>query len=579
VPTGESFQSGATLEAQIRAGQVFRLATPDQLRIFYGGGSPFSSACGWAFSQSGKEAHNTAIFEGGYYQQVRHVSASISVGTMQKENPSGKWRVIAKALAQFRPKYDFYRFEAAIFKLKGMTDEEINTQRRLLAIKKPDEYMTFLDEMVIQPPSGFSSNVGLAGEGPLWGVSTLGEQQIKMWEPVWPDGERCIISHGFTNPEPAVDCDTTVFVYFQGDALKVVKYFMTTKQNAGTKTDNRPRADNAWYYPYTGLYAINETTVDGNKISNGCYTSDFDDREEYATQKTGWRTYMYHMGYTPAVFRRFAGNVLWGYLVRGKINDFKTITHQWYGQSMVSAVVCMPAYMREACFYAFREQKDSPQINTKWERGGVGLGGYEIINVKKPIVGDDFQARYYGHEYQNAWPAPDPNWEFTKEPFISQLDNTYAIDDVMPQGDYIFTGIGDISGYTYPPFDGGITMTGLPSLPDEVTTNESFRGSLKVCFGWYGGSKTIRQESYGGAGTHASDYDWWRMWHKWFEPSPGVMTGFGMKGYLMTQWATGNSAGQSDALCYMVEPDGDIAVEEASGDHYSDIPCFIGVVS
>ena len=58
LPSGETFPTGQKLEEKIQRGDILRLLTADDLSVFYQEAGGFSSACGWAFSDTGNEAHN-----------------------------------------------------------------------------------------------------------------------------------------------------------------------------------------------------------------------------------------------------------------------------------------------------------------------------------------------------------------------------------------------------------------------------------------------------------------------------------------------------------------------------------------
>lgn len=59
-PTGESFPStDSAIDAAVSGGSVIRLKTKDEMQPFYRH-TAYSSAMGWAWNQSGTEAHNTA---------------------------------------------------------------------------------------------------------------------------------------------------------------------------------------------------------------------------------------------------------------------------------------------------------------------------------------------------------------------------------------------------------------------------------------------------------------------------------------------------------------------------------------
>jgi hypothetical protein len=65
LPSGETFPTGAALTDAITKGKVLQLMTAAQLQPFYteGNGYDFTPVSGWAFSESGKQAHNTRVVE------------------------------------------------------------------------------------------------------------------------------------------------------------------------------------------------------------------------------------------------------------------------------------------------------------------------------------------------------------------------------------------------------------------------------------------------------------------------------------------------------------------------------------
>lgn len=292
LPTGDGFPPD--LDAEIAAGNVLRLLTPDDIAPFYDHSS-YSSVLGWAFSKRGNEAHNTAWY------------FSDSDGIQR-----GVWY-------------------------------QINLNIGPLAVnREPGD-----------PIAPASANIRRQSEGKIYcppfpKSSWARYVPIKFYEPLLPglkshDGAPAYGSTGVAGPH----CDTVMFVCFVDDDLKTVRFYRNplVTDNSGTEDDRIPGE-----CLYAGSWDI-VTRSGGGRIPTMMYTNDCDDRRTLHGSMLSTNIVSDDLGYDPPRFADLITNLQVAFVSRNRIFRRTTTVEQQDGDS-VSSVVAIPQYSREAYYYA-----------------------------------------------------------------------------------------------------------------------------------------------------------------------------------------------------------------------------------
>lgn len=551
VPSGEGFPTGKSFSAMVRAGQILQLVEPEGLASFYEL-SDFSSACGWAFNDSGNEAHNTGYKDGPTNQYAEHHQVSFRIGVTKPEIGKAAMEELRERVKHLRDDYGFYSFNAAMHKLLFMDEYELAKQYRVYDILGAKEFMRQLDALEVIPPMTVAGSAARVGRGNLSGVGTVAGWQMKFWHPFWPEEERAIISHDFNGPVE-VTCDTTVFVFFAGDTLKYVKMFKSLKKKDAADYESDINAcmfDGSW---------SEEWTTNGGQVAVGYYTSDQDGRREFSDYYKRHDVESSYAGTEGLILQDYLGS--WsdngtGLAGQRYIYARRDYTKTIGSETMLSAVVCLPAYMRECFYYAERES----------QTGAIEEEIYQYVYAPDPW--------YY--RYRTYHSVPWPNTMIRR---IALAPEYYSSDPCAPakdrgplveEGEQIYP---DIRAWGYMGISPLFPGTTLPALPANTYKQEDFKAKLRVEMVWFGGKETVINRSY------SNGTDWYNDYWKWFEPSPDTVYLFLPLGALMSLWATANSFGTLPAVCYQETPDGAAIVGGVSGDQYKARPCFIGVVN
>lgn len=563
VPTGEAFPDDTEdLEALIRAGQVLRLLTTEQLSGFYQL-TGLSSACGWAFNESGTEAHNTGY---GWYadglQFCAHYNINIAIAASKMPNDGQQKNRMRQALRAYNSRFSKVRFEAALAKLDYMSTDELQQQFRLLSIDGPDLYLDRLDQLVVQPIApGSMATMGKVGEGNMANAQTASVYNLKLWEPAWTE-EMSILSHDFSaNTKPWIrfaECDTTVFVFFAGDQLKTIKWFATNKDTATDET-----VSDYEDCMYIGKWS-KTTTYGGRGVRRAWYSDDFDDRTEFADSSFYEEIEGTKLGIGGAAWNDWIFPQERGTLSRNVFFRRRTYRKSVGSQGQVTAVVCLPAYMREACFYAIRETQSGIAESETWSNltladpwsATYAYAMYEPASIGS--CGPNYLTRYVmSVDYDTSSPCAE----------IADSGQWMRPCDLVaaPRVGNILIG-GGISPYwpnpTYPP------------LPAGYSRDRDYEGTLNVRLVYFGGVIDMPEES-------GDTFEWVSQDLSWFLPSPEVsMPDGSTKGYLMHMWATANAFGASEAIVYQPEPDAPEEIKGADNMPYlKNQACFLGVVN
>lgn len=338
-PTGESFP-GKAFDSWVRAGRVLQLAKTDELDAFYSHGA-FSSALGWAFSDSGREAHNTCVSsDPDYFQTAYHFAAFLNIGKMKDAQPAPN----AAALKQrFQSMQGDERYPAVMWKIDHMPATDVDQWvGRAWPIS---ELFDDLDQLTIDPLAVGTASVQMQEKGRLYKLGTHAQYELKFPSP----------ELGFLvswDMQPAIStarfhgrCDTTVHVFFVGEQLKYVRFFndQQTKPvvTVSDDTDGCELMGTFTRATETGTLALPIMV----------YSNDLDDRAELSSSRTLRVTNGKDLGYSTVAA---ADDILYpviGYLSRKKRFKVCVDSKSWSGEMLQSAMV-VPFYDRCAYYYA-----------------------------------------------------------------------------------------------------------------------------------------------------------------------------------------------------------------------------------
>lgn len=254
LPTGEAFPTSGPLEAKIAKGEILRLMTPSDLSDFYRM-SGYSSSCGWAFSESGNEAHNVGylyddpdpIQKGMWYQ------INISIGATKTVREPGEPLAVATAVL----------------------------------VKQHEGYL--------YSPPVVNSFI-----------------PVKYHEPLI-DG---LLSHSAKPLGPGIvpKCDTVVFVAFMNDELKTCRYFRAGSSGEPIHeiTDGRDGC------LYEGSWTWTET-IGSRSLPEMPYTNDLDPRTVLESAYESNTLISNSMGFDPGVVADFLEAPEGAHITRNKV--------------------------------------------------------------------------------------------------------------------------------------------------------------------------------------------------------------------------------------------------------------------
>lgn len=296
LPTGECFSfSDAEIEENIEAGTNLRLATVAEVGAFYQDWLPYSSACGWAFSPDGREAHNTGW--------------NIGADNIQ----SGAWYQINIQIGATKPR-----------RRPGEPIAEGSA-----SVRKVKEGRIYCNPY---------------GPGPRLRYHFL---PFKIYEPLLEG----LISHeGVPAGEIAGDppiSDTPVFVCFVGNTLKVVSYYhnpeyLTREPTTMVKEFGTCLLAGEWEL----------TQGENYLLPRMMYTNDFDYRREIQINYSKETLKSVDLGFKPGHAFFFTGNSdHWATGARYKGFSNKHTFTTDISERVVGAVI-VPRYSREAFYFA-----------------------------------------------------------------------------------------------------------------------------------------------------------------------------------------------------------------------------------
>lgn len=345
-PSGEAFPAiPAALDLAIESGLILRLAEKDDLHDFYRKAF-YSTAIGWAFSKNGDKVSNTCNRHNSDNGQLEGFlyDLNIKIGNFAEvdkpENRSALIKMLKAAQLQFEEERDV--LARKIDRLTTAQGEEI---------LKSNSPIDTLKEASITPVSSGSCNMTLGAQGYLWQTPNKEVPSfLKFYEPL---SSFAVLSFVMkpdmdTWDKKVRDCDTPVFVFYDGDTQHKCNFFLTTAPMPESSEES-----NFEECMYIGEWK-RTVTSGGGKVMGNFYTSKLDSRQERYVNTTttivkgkdlGWASV--HWGDDPTDIRR-------GSIGRDRAFLMTTETEKTEGFGLVNALV-IGGWDRESYYYATKE--------------------------------------------------------------------------------------------------------------------------------------------------------------------------------------------------------------------------------
>lgn len=343
LPTGECLPaSQRELDAKIENGTVIRLATPDQLSAFYDYSS-YSSACGWAFSPDGREAHNTGwTYEDDGFQTGVWYQLNIHIGATKEDR---------------RPKEPIAEGSAGLRKIKS--------------------------GRIYCDPATFPGSPSVF-------------VPFKIYEPLLEG----LVSHDaaptrqMQQGEQPPKSDTPMFVCFVDRAVKVAYYFY----DPGIYRPEHKTMEGEYG---RCLLAGEWELVQGDRVAlpRMMYTNDFDYRREIQQNYTRETLESVDLGFKPGFAWAALDSDHWATGVRYKGFSNKYTRTQDISENIIG-VVLVPRFSREAFYFATSDW-EGKYVS---EEPGADPGPDPIqtyhrdwqFNIRDPHIYTTFRCATYG---------------------------------------------------------------------------------------------------------------------------------------------------------------------------------------
>jgi hypothetical protein len=347
-PTGETFPGDPEeFDAWVRAGKILKLLPKEGLADFYNHQS-YSTVMGWAFSETGQEAHNTA-WQFGADGVIVGIHDCIALSFGAQVAPKRSAADVDGLVKAFKPVQKSFpkRFNAAIWKLRRLA--RLDYERVVSEMNDWGILAAFilLDGLIAEPLAPASAQWSRMEAGPLfYQAKPQGQPQLKFPEPVLNG----IVSFDFRPLDdytgPPVACDTLVHVFFHGDTLHWVRYFYTPITSPSSSVNSIEDC------MFIGSWSSESKTE--QYMPPMFYTDAFDDRKEVAGSQTTVQVSSEDLGYTHAVVGDDPEHPNYSSLMRAKTFLKTTVSETKQGPGLRSAVA-VPLMDRASYYYAVED--------------------------------------------------------------------------------------------------------------------------------------------------------------------------------------------------------------------------------
>lgn len=271
-PTGSPPPLGTEqMDKWVRAGELVKALDSGALSEVYSK-MPYSTAMGWAFHPSGREAHNTCYsYAPNGVKEGYHYAITVSIGAVEEREvePSAEEVIAYLRLSGMDTR-----------KARRMTDAQAQS---ILWITQPEAAKEAFDALTVTPDVQVTAHIRMQKKGFLYtpalfapptGNGWTAHPQIKFPEPLIGNP---LLSADFTAEDVDADkaprCDTPVFVFFRGGELVVVNYAWQYEK-PGSREEINTRQPCQYDGSWTSGHWAEGATTHGN-----FYTSDVDWRE------------------------------------------------------------------------------------------------------------------------------------------------------------------------------------------------------------------------------------------------------------------------------------------------------------
>lgn len=437
MPSGEGFPLVEDdFEAWRRAGVIIKVCDASD---FYRHDSYFQG-CGWSFNLSGSEGFNTAhTYEGGVsigvsYKASFRFKALSQRGWLKTINVEKNIDVISNylnKLISILPENEQTTL-AILYKIRRVPQEDIY-QRALSSLYNPlgvtSVDIDYWNNMELAPISMLKGSIVMIERGLLLLSSAHDADYPKIRFPDIHSGDCVDFSFRFDPDEfsdiyAARHCDTTMYGYYVGDDLRLLKYFYDNRQfQLKVDTNFEPRMQIGHWYKreYFGY----------TKLQGYFYTANLDYREELTTNTVNTDIVGTDVGWGGIVAREDYIGAPTGILSHGKYYTVKT-TVESVNQGSISIGVCIPFGCRDAVLLAHKKTRKAGSIKET-----LALQGASSPYTYRCFFEDDgvlaFEEKVYIH---NVGEYPD------KGPWLTGLP-------VRLSGHQLSSHIGDIKVKTY----------------------------------------------------------------------------------------------------------------------------------
>lgn len=390
MPSGEGFPKGLDFETWRRAGVIIKVCNTSE---FYKN-SAYSDACGWSFNLSGTEGFNTCytyndqgIIVGKSFMLGLNFAAATNRGWLQQVTTTSENAQIIGAylekLFALLP-HDSEQAKAIMYKLRRIDQDNIY-QRALSRVYGPvgvtSNDVDYWNNLELGPIAHLSGNMNEVAQGYLYhDAKPKNQPQIKF---PWVEVNGCVSFDfsAYTTPVEKPNCDTIMYGYYNGDNLKVIKYFVDWRSYIKDVQSDFETVMTV------GSWQQIETT--GNSSPQGhFYTTDLDFREVFSPNVTTTTIKGEDKGFDSKPFFSFD----YFFAMPGSIWRNRYYTHLSKSNTIrseaISLGICIPYFNRDSAILA------------KWR---VKLGetiseGYALHSMQDPTT-----YRYWTYDHVFAW--------------------------------------------------------------------------------------------------------------------------------------------------------------------------------
>lgn len=390
MPSGEGFPQGLDFESWRRAGVIIKVCSTAE---FYKN-SAYSNACGWSFNLNGTEGFNTCytyndqgIIVGKSFMLGLYFEAAINRGWLRKVTTSPEnSQVIGIYLDKLFSflQGDSAQAKAIMYKLRRVDQDNIY-QRALTRIYDSagvsSNEIDYWDNLELEPIANLSGRINKVAEGYLYhDAKPKFQPQIK-FPSVEIGGCISFDFSAYNNPAVKPNCDTIMYGYYNGDNLKVIKYFVDWRNYYEQVESN--------FDPVMTVGSWKKIETTGNSSPQGhFYTTDLDFREIFSPSVTTTTIKGEDKGFDSQPYFSFD----YFFAMPGSIWRNRYYTHLTKSNTIRSEAInlgiCIPYFNRNAAILA------------KWK---VKLGetiseGYALYSMADPT-----SYRYWTYDSVFAW--------------------------------------------------------------------------------------------------------------------------------------------------------------------------------